>query len=169
MMDFREHESRSPWNWLGIHWFKGLVSFFNRVGIGTDAPTQSGQTNASPVLNLHSASAGSYPAVVLTTAETAINSVPGLVVFGAPNTAGSEKRACIIQAANAADAASDITASFYIYTTIGGTIGIRLTIKADGTLNIAGVGEHTDNADALSAGHVAGDVYRTGDALKIVH
>jgi hypothetical protein len=37
------------------------------------------------------------------------------------------------------------------------------------TLNIQAVGEHTDNADALAAGHIAGDVYRTGDLLKIVH
>lgn len=36
-------------------------------------------------------------------------------------------------------------------------------------LNITGVLEYTDNADALSNNLVVGDVYRTGDLLKIVH
>lgn len=36
-------------------------------------------------------------------------------------------------------------------------------------LNISGVLEYTDNADALSNNLVVGDVYRTGDLLKIVH
>lgn len=30
-------------------------------------------------------------------------------------------------------------------------------------------GEYADNTAALAGGLVAGDVYRTGDALKIVH
>jgi hypothetical protein len=33
----------------------------------------------------------------------------------------------------------------------------------------AGLVEHADNAAALTAGLVAGQIYRTGDDLKIVH
>ena len=39
------------------------------------------------------------------------------------------------------------------------TTGIRLT----------GVSEYADNAAAIAAGLTTGDVYRTGDLLKIVH
>jgi Pectate lyase superfamily protein len=35
--------------------------------------------------------------------------------------------------------------------------------------SVAGLIEHADNADAISAGKVAGDFYRTGDLIKIVH
>jgi hypothetical protein len=37
------------------------------------------------------------------------------------------------------------------------------------TAPIAGVPEHSNNAAALFAGMVAGQLYRTGDFLKIVH
>jgi hypothetical protein len=36
-------------------------------------------------------------------------------------------------------------------------------------INITGITEYADNAAALTGGLVAGDLYRTGDALKIVH
>jgi hypothetical protein len=56
----------------------------------------------------------------------------------------------------------------------------HMTIKEDGNvgigttnpkskLSIVGLSEYNDNAAALSAGLVAGDLYRTGDVLKIVH
>ena len=35
--------------------------------------------------------------------------------------------------------------------------------------NIPNVPEYTDNANAIANGLVVGDVYRTGDNLKIVH
>jgi hypothetical protein len=37
------------------------------------------------------------------------------------------------------------------------------------TAPIGGVPEHSNNAAALFAGMVAGQLYRTGDLLKIVH
>jgi hypothetical protein len=48
------------------------------------------------------------------------------------------------------------------------------SIKATGpgrfsTANFSNVPEHTDNAAALTAGLIVGDIYRTGDLLKIVH
>jgi hypothetical protein len=45
----------------------------------------------------------------------------------------------------------------------------KFSVAVDGTINITNVSEHDDNAAALLAGHVVGDVYRTGDLLKIVH
>lgn len=43
------------------------------------------------------------------------------------------------------------------------------TLKAIGKLNVGSTTEYTDNAAAISGGLVVGDVYRTGDLLKIVH
>ena len=44
------------------------------------------------------------------------------------------------------------------------------TVAASSTTgNIPNVPEYTDNANAIANGLVAGDVYRTGDNLKIVH
>lgn len=42
-------------------------------------------------------------------------------------------------------------------------------IIATGKLHVGGVVEYADNAAAVAAGLAAGDVYRTGDNLKIVH
>ena len=223
--DFREHESRSPWNWLGIHWFKGLVSFFTSVvfdrigsadpslafylddtakftvgvddsdsdkfkisagsalgttdrlvidssgyiGVGTSTPTQSGQTTATALLNIAGIGSGNHSSLILTTDQTAINSVPGLLVFGTPNTGGSEKRSAVIYAINTAAATSNITAGLYFLTNNANTLSTRMVIKPDGTINLSQVDEHADNAAAVAAGHANGDIYRTGDALKIVH
>ena len=43
-----------------------------------------------------------------------------------------------------------------------------LGFKIDVPVNITSITEHDDNAAALVAGLVVGDVYRTGDLLKIV-
>lgn len=45
----------------------------------------------------------------------------------------------------------------------------QFRIKGDGTINIVTCAEHTDNTAAVTAGKSVGDIYRTGDALKIVH
>ena len=44
----------------------------------------------------------------------------------------------------------------------------KVKFNSTGTMNISSVAVYTDNAAALSAGLVVGDVYRTGDFLKIV-
>ena len=49
-----------------------------------------------------------------------------------------------------------------------GNVGIGTT-NPNSKLSIVGLSEYADNAAALSAGLVAGDLYRTGDLLKIVH
>ena len=41
--------------------------------------------------------------------------------------------------------------------------------KVHGNLNITSVSEYADNTAAIAAGLTTGDVYRTGDLLKIVH
>lgn len=43
----------------------------------------------------------------------------------------------------------------------------KLWLNAD--IAVRNCGEHADNAAAVLAGHAVGDVYRTGDDLKIVH
>ena len=45
---------------------------------------------------------------------------------------------------------------------------VKLETKSTG-INILGVTEYANNTAALAAGLVVGDVYRTGDDLKIVH
>ena len=46
--------------------------------------------------------------------------------------------------------------------------GKKLETKSTG-INIQGVTEYANNTAALAGGLVVGDVYRTGDDLKIVH
>jgi hypothetical protein len=41
--------------------------------------------------------------------------------------------------------------------------------KVHGGLNITSVSEYADNTAAIAGGLTTGDVYRTGDLLKIVH
>ena len=53
-------------------------------------------------------------------------------------------------------------------TIMGGNVGIG-TIAPGSILSIVGLLEYADNAAALTGGLVAGDLYRTGDLLKIVH
>ena len=47
--------------------------------------------------------------------------------------------------------------------------GVVAASSTNLTGNIPNVPEYTDNANAISNGLVVGDVYRTGDNLKIVH
>ena len=61
-----------------------------------------------------------------------------------------------------------------IYLNNGGVLTQRLNLTNGGRLDIrnlrlSNIAEYADNAAALGAGLVAGDVYRTGDTLKIVH
>lgn len=49
-----------------------------------------------------------------------------------------------------------------------GNVGIG-TESPNSKLSIVGLSEYADNAAALSAGLTEGDLYRTGDILKIVH
>jgi hypothetical protein len=42
-------------------------------------------------------------------------------------------------------------------------------LNINGQLSVLECGEHADNAAAVTAGHKIGDIYRTGDTLKIVH
>jgi len=44
-----------------------------------------------------------------------------------------------------------------------------VTYTASNTPHLTNVLEYTDNANAIANGLVDGDVYRTGDVLKIVH
>ena len=45
----------------------------------------------------------------------------------------------------------------------------RLRIKGTGTINIAALTSYANNAAALSGGLVAGDLYRIGDTVGVVH
>jgi hypothetical protein len=49
-----------------------------------------------------------------------------------------------------------------------GRVGINKT-NPNSKLSVDGLVEYTDNATALAAGLTAGDFYRTGDILKVVH
>lgn len=46
---------------------------------------------------------------------------------------------------------------------------VKGDLIVESKINIPNVMEYTDNADALSNGLIVGDVYRTGDLLKVVH
>lgn len=81
---------------------------------------------------------------------------------------------------------TSINASYLRTATSDKTVQLRpgglqvLTAASDGTvtasgrvatpaLRVTGIAEYADNAAALAGGLAIGDVYRTGDALKIVH
>jgi hypothetical protein len=51
----------------------------------------------------------------------------------------------------------------------GGSATERIRVKNTGVVKISAISEYADNATALAGGLVAGDLYRTGDDLKIVH
>jgi hypothetical protein len=70
-----------------------------------------------------------------------------------------------------ADASDDLTLTSTSDTTKGNIIiGGVATVKEElDLLNVTSVPEHADNAAAVTATLVVGDVYRTGDILKIVH
>jgi len=52
---------------------------------------------------------------------------------------------------------------------LSGTGTRPVAAAADGTLGVLAVDEYADNAAALTGGLVAGQFYRTGDLLKVVH
>jgi hypothetical protein len=160
--------------WLEKNWHWAITNMLNgNVGIGTDTPSnQYTGWLAAPVLNVHgSVDAGIYgPALALSTDDTANDSVVGSIIFGVKAcTAASEKRSVLIMARNDGSNATAITGDLEIYTTNSGTIGKRMTILANGNVILAVVPEHADNGAAVAAGLAVGTLYRTGDALKIVH
>ncbi|RZK46000.1 MAG: hypothetical protein EOO97_00045 [Pedobacter sp.] len=66
----------------------------------------------------------------------------------------------------------DIQPTFYSNGQTGVT-SVALRVQGDtkvtGKLNVGTTADYADNAAALAAGLVVGDVYRTGDVLKVVH
>ena len=55
-----------------------------------------------------------------------------------------------------------------MYIESNGNVGIGTT-SPNSKLAVTGLLEYADNADALANGLAAGDFYRTGDLLKVVH
>jgi len=65
---------------------------------------------------------------------------------------------------------SALTATLIGNTTISGnTTNVGNFSVTGGTVNFGEVIEASDNSDAILSGLTIGDVYRTGDFLKIVH
>jgi len=81
----------------------------------------------------------------------------GQHVCGKFNTTGNTSSLFVIGNGTGSTYRSDIV----LVETTGATI--------NGTLRITGINEYAGNSAALAAGLVAGDLYRTGDNLKIVH
>lgn len=66
-------------------------------------------------------------------------------------------------------AAQGATNGFQFWTHNGTSFAQRMRIAPVGTINFSNVQEFADNAAALGGGLIVGDLYRTGDNLKIVH
>jgi hypothetical protein len=133
MKDFREEESRGIWNWMGMHFFRHVVGFFGKVGVGTDAPASQ--------LSVFDATT---PTIRLTNTTTGNTTSDGSVIYASgSDLAIINKEAGRLQ--------------------LGTTNAVRVAIPTGGIVEFA------DNAAAVTGGLVAGDLYRTGDALKIVH
>lgn len=65
------------------------------------------------------------------------------------------------------DAENDLKTKNFTFADVISFLQLNLLIM--NTPSFTGILEYTDNAAALTAGLVAGNVYRTGDVLKIVH
>ena len=65
------------------------------------------------------------------------------------------------------DAENDLETKNFTFADVISFLQLNLLIM--NTPSFTGILEYTDNAAALTAGLVAGNVYRTGDVLKIVH
>lgn len=148
-----------PW----ATWFQRVGSIFKSaatfaknlcvlgwVGIGTRNPAIHGQTGADPVLNIHNDLGSGYPGIILSTSQTGINSVPGIITWSTPNTTGTEKRSAYIYVLNTADAATAVTAQMVFGTTIANTISNKMIITGAGDVRI-GSASHYTNLD--STGH----------------
>lgn len=68
----------------------------------------------------------------------------------------------------AGDMSFRISSKKFVWSVDGGATA-AMKLKSSGLLNIANVPDYADNAAALAATLTVGDVYRTGDFLKIVH
>jgi hypothetical protein len=64
---------------------------------------------------------------------------------------------------------SALAASIGFKTLYNNSLSTKLTIKGNGQVVLAIVQEYADNAAAVAAGLEVGTIYRTGDAMKIVH
>ena len=133
------------------------------IGVGTETPghlltvaysgttqealnvTSTGTTNSTSVVTIYGTGVGAQQVLAVGSRVAGVgNYKPGLTVLTNGNVGVSSA---------APTAALDV----------GGDI------KASGRLNLGTVLEYANNATALASGLVAGDVYRTGEVLKIVY
>jgi len=85
-----------------------------------------------------------------------------IVIFTGPNFDGYGNGKIILRANNEHDLNGNTTIS-------GNTTNVGNFSVTGGTINFGEVIEASDNSDAILSGLTIGDVYRTGDFLKIVH
>jgi hypothetical protein len=85
-----------------------------------------------------------------------------IIIFTGPNFDGYSNAKIILRPNNEHDLIGNTTIS-------GNTTNIGNFSVAGGTVNFGEVIEASDNSDAILSGLTIGDVYRTGDFLKIVH
>jgi hypothetical protein len=87
---------------------------------------------------------------------------------GSYNTSGNTTSLFVVGNGTGDTSRSDIV----LVQTTGMTVNGQMTTTGKtvtNTLRVTGVSEYADNAAAIAGGLVTGDLYRTGDTLKIVH
>ena len=101
----------------------------------------------------------------LTKAESSFSTVLGKYNVGGGNAAGWTLTDPIFEIGIGT---SDIARNNAVTVLKNGNTGIGTTTP-NSKLSIVGLSEYTGNADAISNGLAAGDLYRTGELLKIVY
>jgi hypothetical protein len=130
------------------------------TGIALTASNFSATTNASDeMFRIDRGSSG-----------TAANGIGGYISYFIKSSDGFGYEAARIGAIWSNATTLNRTGELGFFTTTSGAASAtkKMTLKGDGTLNIT-VAEYTDNAAAIAGGLAVGDIYRTGDNLKIVH
>ncbi len=132
--------------WAG--YFEGRGYFSGNVGIGTDNPWEALDVHGNIRLS------------------SDVNSGQRNIIGPKFHTLGIFARPNEPHEGMAFSTDNGVTTEMFIRK--GGNIGIG-TNSPGSKLSIVGLIEYTNNATAKTAGLVAGDLYRTGDLLKIVH
>ena len=130
-----------------------------RIGIGTPAP----------VAPLHAMISSTSPSYVLGADVSALFERNGDNNVAIQSNSSSSASVCFGDEANyqSGKVSYDNTTDNLEISTQG---SIRVTIKADGTVNFGNIYTYADNNAATTDGLAAGDVYRTSDGtLKIVY
>jgi hypothetical protein len=129
--------------------------------------------NSAAVLQIEPSSTNSIARIVgldRFTSGLAANGIGASFDYQIETTAGGGQIATKLNSkwTDATDATR--TSQFEIWGTNSAVTAVKFIVKGSGVINIpTALGDYADNAAAITAGLVAGDIYRNGDVMMVVH